>query len=153
MKTFVFLIIIFPFLYGCHECGPQKEPDIKISMKGDSMTLNNIHAIGALNQEVFQNQIKRVGNNRSFNFPISLHADSSTYIFEFDTRTDTLTLFYERKFYHKEVCGFLFDITAPADSVFSKSTFSKVFVDYTTYVDTGKFLFIKSSGINVGIEL
>jgi hypothetical protein len=43
--------------------------------------------------------------------PISLHADSVTYLFDGESRTDTLTIFYTRRFFFEsEKCGLVAEI-------------------------------------------
>lgn len=141
-NTLLLLIIICPFLNSCRDCGPQAEPEISIffsSFGSESLTLNKIHALNAQNQDVFQEQNNQSNiGSHSFFFPISLHADSTTYIFEFENRIDTLTIFYKREFYHKHNCGFVVDALEPVNSVTNKSTFSEVDVSYTPYVGYGK---------------
>ncbi len=129
MRNTLLLLLLWPVLNSCNECGPQKEPQISMKLSGDSLRIKNIYALGALNQTIFQEQASPPNAGFwNFEFPLSLHADSTTYIFEFETRTDTLTIFYRREFYHKDGCGFVVDALEPGNSKKSQSTFEKVSV-------------------------
>ncbi len=139
MKKLLPLLFIILILYGCSDCGPQQELTVKVRFdrNKDSLRLNQIYAIGALDQKVFKEQTEYFNKYQEFSLtglPISLLADSTTYVFEFYNRTDTLTLFYQRDFYYKENCGFVVDTKQPTRPQESKSTFSEVKVFYDSYL-------------------
>jgi len=160
MKKLLPLLFIIVVLYGCVDCGPQQELTVGINFhrEKDSLHLNQVYALGALDQQIFNKQTEDFNNSRLFltlAFPISLLTDSTTYVFEFENRTDTLTLFYQRDFYYKKDCGFVVDTKKPARSEDSKSTFSKVNVSYDSYL-MEKVTFTGGTGgngINVDVTL
>jgi hypothetical protein len=60
--------------------------------------------------------------------PVSLRADSVTYIFEHSLRTDTLTIFYSRNFFFEsERCGY--EVELASGSV--TTTFTDALVNFT----------------------
>ncbi|MCF2446154.1 hypothetical protein L0657_19510 [Dyadobacter sp. CY345] len=139
MKKLLPLLFIILVLYGCTDCGPQQELSVRIRFDRtkDSLYLNQIQAIGALDQKVFKEQTEYFNKYQEFSFtglPISLLADSTTYVFNFNNRTDTLTLFYQRDFYYKENCGFVVDTKRPAKLQETISTFSQVRAEYESYI-------------------
>lgn len=139
MKNLLPLLLLILILYGCIDCGPQKELTVSINFNQgkDSLHLNKVEAIGALDQQIFQKQVVDFNTANPFpdlTLPISLNADSTTYIFEFDNRMDTLTLFYQRDFHYKNNCGFVTDTKRPASRYESKSTFKEVYVYYESYI-------------------
>jgi len=160
MKKLLPLLVITLALYGCTDCGPQQELTARISFQPakDSLHLNQIYALGARDQQLFKNQTEYFNQYHQFSlsdFPISLLADSTSYVFEFDNRVDTLTLFYQRDFFYKEHCGFVVDMKKPARSEDARSTFSSVSVVYESYL-AEKFTFpakIGGNGISVNITL
>ena len=158
MKKLLPLLFIILVLYGCIDCGPQQELTARVNFSGvkDSIHLNQVYALGALDQQSFKKQTEDFNQLHSqLQFPISLLADSTTYVLEFDNRTDTLTLFYQRDFYYKKNCGFVVDTKRPARLEDSKSTFSQVNVFYDSYLMERITLTggIGGGGINVNITL
>jgi len=161
MKKLLPLLLIIFALYGCTDCGPQQELSVRISINTgkDSIHLNQLYALGAVDQQVFQKQVAYFNKDqyfsKQFELPISLLADSTTYVFGFNNRTDTLTLFYQRDFYYKDKCGFVIDTKQPARLENSISTFSQVHVNYESYLKE-KFTFpsgIGGNGIYLDITL
>jgi hypothetical protein len=160
MKNPLPLLLLILILYGCIDCGPQKELTVGINFNRgkDSLHLKKIEAIGALDQQIFEKQVVDFNTSQSFpdlSLPISLNADSTTYIFEFDNRVDTLTLFYQRDFHYKNNCGFVTDTKRPASPYESKSTFQQVHVSYESYIKYKVTLTssLGGGGINVGVTL
>lgn len=152
-KRFLCLLLL-PALYACTHCGPQAEPDALVFMHGDSLQLDSVYAIGAVSNQVTKGIT--TGNVRSgqFKLPLSLHADSSSFVFKFRTRTDTLTIFYRREFYHKQACGFVVDLAKPNSGSETKSSFQSVRIAYYPYVYRAKNMFSgESSGIYININL
>jgi hypothetical protein len=139
MKNPLPLLLLILILYGCLDCGPQKELTVGINFNRgkDTLHLKKIEAIGAQNQQIFKKQVADFNTSEQFpdlSLPISLNADSTTYIFEFDNRVDTLTLFYLRDFHYKNNCGFVTDTKRPLSLYPSRSTFQEVDVSYDSYV-------------------
>ncbi|MCF0056717.1 hypothetical protein [Dyadobacter sp. CY356] len=164
MKIIFLLILSALLLNGCIDCGPQQELTIQLSIQAfpDTLLLKKITSPGAIDQSVFEEQTKNYSSKSyyagSFDFtlPISLNADSTTYIFEFENRTDTLSLFYSRDFFHKDGCGFVVDAKRPASLTETKSTFKDVYVDYQSYILDGKvpvFGIKDGQGITVLVSL
>ncbi len=158
MKKLLPLLFIILVLYGCTDCGPQQELSVSIRFDRtkDSLYLNQIHAIGALDQKSFKEQTEYFNKYQEFSFaglPISLLADSTTYVFEFNNRTDTLTLFYQRDFYYKENCGFVVDTKRPTRPEESKSTFSAVEVFYDSYLKKNITLTSADGGGGISLNI
>ncbi|MEO6684763.1 MAG: hypothetical protein ABIN24_02320 [Dyadobacter sp.] len=154
---FILLILLSAFLLsGCIDCGPQAELSVRLSISSypDTFQLKKVTAPGALDLSVFQQKNGEYNSTSgSFTFPISLNADSTTYIFEFKNRTDTLTLFYSRDFHYKDGCGFVVDAKRPSSIYETKSTFKNVYVDYQSYILDEKIgLFGPSEGSGISIE-
>lgn len=160
MKKHLPLLMIILTLYGCIDCGPQQELSARINFltAKDSLHLKQIYALGALDQKIFQEQTAYFNRYDDFSLaglPISLLADSTTYVFAFDNRTDTLTLFYQRDFYYKDNCGFVVDTKRPAGREDTQSTFSRVNTYYESYIKEKVTLTggIGGGGITVNITL
>ncbi len=163
MKIIIHLFLSALLLSGCIDCGPQKELTIRLSIGAypDTFLLKKVTAPGAIDLNIFDQQIKNYtshsySQSRDYTFPISLNADSTTYIFEFETRTDTLTLFYARDFHYKNGCGFVVDAKRPNSQFETKSTFKDVYVDYQSYILDEKISFLgpsEGSGISVQVSL
>lgn len=158
MKNLLPLLLLILILYGCTDCGPQKELTVGINFnKGkDSLHLKKIEAIGALDQQIFKKQVLDFNTSKPFpdlSLPISLNADSTTYIFEFDNRVDTLTLFYQRDFHYKDHCGFVTDTKSPGTWRNSNSTFSKVNVSYESYLRRDITLLSSSGGQGISANI
>lgn len=139
MKNPLPQLLLILILYGCLDCGPQKELTVGINFNRgkDTLHLKKIEAIGAQNQQIFKKQVEDFNTSKPFpdlSLPISLNADSTTYVFEFDNRVDTLTLFYQRDFHYKNNCGFVTDTKRPLRPYPSKSTFQEVDVNYESYI-------------------
>lgn len=159
MRNLLPLFLIFFGSYGCSDCGPQKELSASIYInkgKEHVIPLTKVYALGALDQQIFQKQVEDFNTGNpfpSFNFPISLHADSTTYVFEFEIRTDTLTLFYKRDFYYKKNCGFVTDTQSPGTWRTSKSTFSEVNVSYQSYLTRDITLTGSKGGEGISVNI
>lgn len=135
MKNTLLFLFLLVILASCEHCGPQKELSLRIYLHGDTLKLDSISALNALNQTTFREQVKlQSPGSRQFDLPMSLLADSTTYIFAFKSRTDTLTVFYKRDFSYKNGCGFIVDAHSPDSPTRTKSTFKKVNVTYEPYV-------------------
>ncbi|GAB2783791.1 hypothetical protein GCM10027275_29800 [Rhabdobacter roseus] len=116
-------------LSSCKECGPQAEPMVSVQHIG-RRTFQSITALGAVNDSVF----RRIDSDHySYQLPLSLLADSTTYLFVSETRVDTLTIRYRRLFYDEKGCGFVVDV-APPEERYSNSDFQTIFKGkYTTF--------------------
>lgn len=146
-------------MYGCFDCGPQRELTASLYInKGQkpAIPLRRVYALGALDQQIFQKQVEDFNTGNpfpDFTFPISLNADSTTYVFEFETRTDTLTLFYKRDFYYKDKCGFVTDTQSPGTWRNNKSTFSEVNVIYQSYLRRDITLMGSNGGEGISVNI
>lgn len=162
MKIVLLLCLAALLMSGCIDCGPQKELTIQLSIQAfpDTFLLKKVTAPGAIDQSVFEEQTKNyypksyyVGSF-DFTFPISLNADSTTYIFEFENRTDTLSLFYTRYFSYKDGCGFVVDVKRPGTLYETKTTFKDVYVDYQSYILDGNVpLFGNNNGQGIIVRV
>jgi hypothetical protein len=155
MKRLLLILLLSLVQYGCTYCGPQQEPAVDLQLGGQVSRLRSVHAVGTLDPNHLKSLIGTDLQKVSYlTLPLSLHADSTTYIFEFEDRKDTMTIYYKREFYHKDKCGFVVDLAKPDSGLYHKSTFSLVTVSYYPYIYTKKIrLFDYISGIGIYAEL
>lgn len=126
-------------LQSCVDCGPQAELTARINFSRDSIRLDSIHALDAFNQQTMNAQLlKTKVSYLELNLPISLRSDTTTYIFRFANRMDTLSIYYRRTFRYKGGCGFINNATEPSGEKHYESTFRSVEIIYDTYVRPGK---------------
>jgi hypothetical protein len=101
MKYFIRLLLLIPLLVSLkceRKCNPHKEPEMKAMFSQKNISFQQVYAIGGKG-----NIAKK---NGYYHLPVSLLADSVTYIFENPSRTDTLTIYYTRRFFLEfERCG------------------------------------------------
>lgn len=118
-------------LVSCEVCGISSEP---------SVSLNFSSATTSGRQPIFT-KIRVLGASKdsiAFGFgtaqlPINLNANSTTYIFERPSKTDTLTVFYAKKVFDTTPkCGYVLDLEAPKSGPYHKSTFKNVSVSYSS---------------------
>jgi hypothetical protein len=147
---FLFLIVAC-FATSCYDCGPQAEPLITLSVRAENHTLQRVTALGAISDSVF-NRFPFERNNGFGELPLSLLQDSTTYLFYFEDRVDTLTLFYKRIFDVRRECGYYVDIAPPTGRQYQyRSTFSATEVIYSPYVGEMKGLYPTAFGISVSL--
>lgn len=134
------LLVVGWLSISCDRCPPETEPNFRFYLQSeDTLKLKSIRALGAINNFRFD----QFGDDRyatqswDFLLPLSLNADSVTYVLDFEVRVDTCTIFYKRRFFHQENCGFVVDIEAPKDAT-SKTTFQDVQVSYESYIPTSR---------------
>lgn len=126
-------------LQSCIDCGPQAELNATVEFSGDSIKIDTVYALKALNQEAIQWQSTRSpASYVQLTLPISLVSDTTNYIFKLGNRIDTLSIFYERVFRYKGGCGFINDARQPSSGSHYRSTFKQVEVSYSPYVRPGK---------------
>ena len=135
-------------LSSCRECGPQAEPMVSVEYIG-RRTFQSITALGAVNDSL----LRRIDSDHySYPLPLSLLADSTTYLFVSETRVDTLTIRYRRLFYDQKGCGFVVDIAKPAGYAPGHyTTFQRVEIDYGSYVGAYRNYADRPRGILVKI--
>jgi len=151
--------IFFAFLFlvvggmasGCYDCGPQAEPAISLSVYfPPTDTLLRVSALGVKADSAFR-EFRISGFNGGGQAPLSLLQDSTTYLFYFTDRVDTLTLFYERIFDSRRQCGYYVDIAEPKGRRYH-SNFRDVQATYYPYI--GEIKGLKHStayGISVSV--
>lgn len=121
---------------SCVDCGPQAELSVRIRFEGDSLKLDTVYALNAVSQEAIRLQTDNFAHLPT-SLPISLISDTTTYVFRFTERIDTLSIYYQRIFRDKGGCGFITDAKEPATPSRYYSTFSKTDIHYETYVNPG----------------
>ncbi|MBD0256666.1 MAG: hypothetical protein ICV83_13185 [Cytophagales bacterium] len=102
MRYFLIWVAAGLLLAGCKdECFYPKEPALGLLVNG-----------GGKFRRVYSPDGRDVPTrNGQPVLPISLHADSVTYLFDGESRTDTLTIFYTRRFFFEsEKCGLVAEI-------------------------------------------
>jgi len=152
MKRFIpisLFLLLSCAAVSCYDCGPKAEPYIFLSVSSASSPLQRIRAVGARSDSAFDAFILP---NSYRQLPLSLLQDSTTYLFYFSDRVDTLTLFYKRIFDTRGECGYYLDIVAPDGPRFH-STFLKTEVYYSPYTGKNKGLAGSGAyGISVRLE-
>ena len=141
MKHFLPVILILSgiCIHSCIDCGPQAELSASVHFEHDSLILDSVYALNAVSQEAIRQQTDNFTPRHyySISLPISLISDTTTYVFRFTERVDTLSVYYQRIFRDKGGCGFITDAKAPPTSSRYYSTFSKTEIHYDTYVNPG----------------
>jgi len=141
MKSLLPAILILSGIcaQSCIDCGPQAELTARINFSGDSIRLDSIYAQDARDQRPMNAHLPKTKvSYLELDLPISLHSDTTTYIFRFPNRIDTLSIHYRRTFSYKGGCGFINDATEPSQGSHYESTFRSVDIIYAPYVRTGK---------------
>jgi hypothetical protein len=132
-------------LWNCEVCGISREPMLGVSVynsNGSAMIFTKVKVLGA--KKEFINNDYRQG------LPLNLNANSTTYIFEQATRTDTLTVFYEKVIEDKSTkCGYVLDIKRPTSGQAFKTTFKNLSINYIPYYS----LRGQEGGIYVSVKL
>ncbi len=138
-------------MVSCYDCGPRAEPTLSMSVSfGPSDSLLRISALGIESDSAFQRFID-IGTQRGGGLvPLSLQQDSTTYLFYFENKVDTLTLFYRRVFETRRSCGYYLDILEPKGPRY-RSTFTTTNVNYSPY--TGEFKGLHSTAYGISVSL
>ena len=156
MRGSVLVVLLAFIIQSCVDCGPQQELSVEIRFMGDSVGIDSIFAVNALDNQIFQNEAENLtGMHRSVTLPISMHADSTTFVFVSGDKSDSLTVFYNRVFRYKGDCGFIVDAGQPVKGPQSRSTFETVNVHYEPYVFSGTVTFVSggpASGILIDVK-
>jgi hypothetical protein len=133
MRYFLIWMTAGLLLAGCKdECFPAYEPELKVTflLGPDTPALE----VGRIYTPGGREVAFREGH---YFLPLSLHADSVTYVFESPNRSDTLTLFYTRKFYFESRrCGYVVQIEPGYDATGrpSRGTLGVSDVTYSDYI-------------------
>lgn len=131
LSIFIFLLISGAAV-SCYDCGPQAEPYLTLSVNSPNFPLQRISAMGVKSDSAFEAFLLPDSYGQ---LPLSILQDSTTYLFYFSDRVDTLTLFYKRIFDTRRECGYYLDIVEPDGPRFH-STLANTEVNYSPY--TGK---------------
>ncbi|CAA9224100.1 MAG: hypothetical protein AVDCRST_MAG56-570 [uncultured Cytophagales bacterium] len=124
MRYFSFCLLAAFLLAACKdECYYAQEPELKLVLDP-----------GTRFRRVYSPDGRDVPvrNGRPV-LPVSLHADSVTYLFDGETRTDTLTIFYTRRFFFEsEKCGMVVEVTGQGLRQDVRTTFTNASVVFTS---------------------
>ncbi|MHA4737732.1 hypothetical protein [Dyadobacter sp. MSC1_007] len=148
------LLLVGMIQQGCIDCGPQAELTARVYFSQDSLQLDSVYALKAVNQNAIAKQVKAyLGQQSELELPISMLADTTTYVFYFKDRIDTLSIYYERVFRYKGDCGFITDARKPSGR-HCDATFSNVDVYYDTYARSGSLGFpFANPGTGISIQI
>lgn len=157
MKQLLPIILILSAIsvQSCVDCGPQAELSARIRFTGKSLKPDSVYALNAVSQDAITRQLADATPRHVDALPISLLSDTTTYVFRFVERTDTLSIYYQRIFRYKGGCGFVTDAREPATGSHYYSTFSKTEIHYDTYVRPGQQPWLSynpGAGISIDIE-
>lgn len=161
MKLFLLTLLAGIIFASCYDCGPQQELtfDLSVSSYPDTIpVLKKVYSKNGVDTIDLSDKIPPyyIGTNTSLSLPLTLHENQTTYFFEFENRRDSLTVFYERKFYYDNHCGFVADVSTSKNPPRATGTFTNVRVTSKPYVggeDANGILKSYYGGISVGVEL
>ena len=133
MRTFfasVLLVSLGWLVAGCEVCGISSEPTLDLNINAATNEkrpfFKKIWVLGSPKDTIAGRQFSRL--------PLNLNANSTTYIFEQASRTDTLTVFYTKKVFNaSKNCGYVLDLEAPRTGLTHKSTFKEVQIGYSPF--------------------
>ncbi len=123
MRYFSFCLLAAFLLTACKDqCFPAYEPELTLVVDP-----------GTRFRRIYSPDGKDVPvRNGQPVLPVSLHADSVTYLFDRENRTDTLTIFYTRRFFFEsEKCGMVVEITGQPLAQRVRTTFGSASVIFT----------------------
>ncbi len=131
------LLLILPLLsLKCErECNPYREPEMRALFSQKNISFQRVYAVGGKG-----NIVKK---NGYYHLPVSLQADSITYIFENPLRTDTLTIYYSRRFFFEfERCGHEVEFELDYDRENPiVTTFSNAYVNFSAEEITDGYIY------------
>jgi hypothetical protein len=120
-------LLFIPFLMGCREaCGVNAEPSLSIDFirMYDLPNYTRVYALHGNGEAIEFN--KRALNS----FPLSVVSDTTIYIFESPTKTDTLAISYHRSpvAFQLKRCGFTMSFSEAKR--LPATTFKKLVIDF-----------------------
>jgi hypothetical protein len=123
MRYFSFCLLAALLLAACKDqCFYAKEPELRLLLEPGTR-FRRIYSPDGRNVPVRNGQPV---------LPVSLHADSVTYLFDGENRTDTLTIFYTRRFFFEsEKCGMVVEIRGEPLAQRVRTTFGSATVVFT----------------------
>jgi hypothetical protein len=134
LKHYLWLLLLIPPLLSLkceRDCFPSKEPELKVIFSQATPSFQRVYGLGG------NGNISR--RDGYYYLPVSLRADSITYIFEHPPRTDTLTILYSRNFfYESERCGYEVELLESE----VHTTFTQASVSFTNtdgFVERSKY--------------
>ncbi|KAA0990110.1 hypothetical protein [Dyadobacter aurulentus] len=93
MKGSLLVVLLAFIIQSCVDCGPQRELSVEIRFMEDSLGIDSIFAVNALDNQIFQNEAENLTEMyRSVTLPISMHADSTTFVFVSRAKRDSFTV-------------------------------------------------------------
>jgi hypothetical protein len=140
-KISLLSLLALACLTGCYEeeCGINAEPVITLAFPlnftGPPLIFDRIRILNSI-KNITNAEISIGAKNypNDLFLPVDLRTNSTTYIFERNNRTDTLTVFYQQKIYDvNKRCGYILDLEAPISGPQFRSTFKRAKIDYYSY--------------------
>lgn len=107
MRYFLVCLLAAFLLAGCKdECLYSREPELAV------LVIPTINLPEGEFNRVYSPDGREVPfRGNTYFLPLSLHADSVTYLFESPGRVDSLTIFYTRRFFFEsEKCGYVVEM-------------------------------------------
>ena len=154
MKIQVFIILfgVLSCLSCTEECGVTSEPTLSIQFNWRSAKpiFTKIRVVGAI-KEISPQGIKPSTEAAygDLHLPLNLNESQTTYIFEQQGRTDTLTVFYTTNIQNFRRCGYVLEIAKPTTGRTILSSFKRAEVQYNGYY--ASYQSGTGGGINVQI--
>jgi len=135
MRYFLIFLLTASWCLGCKDpCLPSKEPQLKVIFEWQ----------GGPPSDGFRKVYAPDGwevpfRNEAYFLPVSLHADSVTYLFEGSTgKVDTLTILYPRRFFFEsEQCGMVAEIKGAPGQRSVRTTFQQANVVFSVDEPSG----------------
>jgi hypothetical protein len=127
MRFCPFFVLLGFLLAGCRDdCHSSREPELQVYVSPDPLVpfqgFQKVYAPGGKEVPLRQGQ---------YFLPVSLHADSVTYLFQSAGKLDSLTIFYTRRFFFEsEKCGFVAELEHFRPGRTVRTTFSNVQVQF-----------------------
>ncbi len=125
MRSLLICLLAGCFLAGCKDdCFYSREPELRVIVNGNENLPNGEF------QKVYGLDGKQAPYREGTYFlPVSLHADSVTYLFESPRQVDSLTIFYTRRFFFEsEKCGMVVALEDSGWERAARTTFQDAWV-------------------------
>ena len=123
MRYFLIWLLAGLLLAGCKdECFYAKEPELTLVVEA-SCPFRRIYSADGRDVPTRGGQPV---------LPLSLHADSVTYLFDSENRTDTLTILYTRRvFFESERCGLVTEFEHRTQERWVRTSFDDAYVVFS----------------------
>lgn len=152
IKVFIIFLGVLSCLSCTEECGVTSEPTLSLqfSLLRSKPIFTKIRAVGST-KDIPSEGVKSSSKMSygDLHLPLNLNESQTTYIFEQQGRTDTLTVFYTTNVQNFRRCGYVLEIAKPTTGRTILSSFKRAEVQYNGYYSS--YQSGTGGGINVQI--